>query len=129
MYGIRFVGVHFNYTYLFSLRQGTISHEDLDSFNLPMYFACPEEMRSAVKQNGCFGIEIMEYTPQQNPQPREFASMVKSGMGESLRHHFGEDVSDELVDSLSKKVEDNLDVFESENSGSLFVLLKRKTLE
>lgn len=107
--------------------QGTISEEKVDSFNLPLFNASFQHIEGVVKQNGCFTIEMVENIPQVKPQPKVFASTMRSGMEGMTKGHFGDEFNlDELFDLLSKKFEESLiSTFEQEKALALFVLLKR----
>ncbi|XP_039161297.1 probable S-adenosylmethionine-dependent methyltransferase At5g38100 [Eucalyptus grandis] len=41
------------------VKKGNISEERMDEFNLPMYYASPQEMKEAVERNGHFSIKKM----------------------------------------------------------------------
>ncbi|PKI46849.1 hypothetical protein CRG98_032787 [Punica granatum] len=43
-------------------KEGIIKESDVDSLNLPIYTATPQEMTELVNTNGCFDIERMELT-------------------------------------------------------------------
>ncbi|KAF3958060.1 hypothetical protein CMV_016989 [Castanea mollissima] len=43
-------------------KEGLISEAQVDTFNLPVYFASPKEMTQLVERNECFSIERMEIT-------------------------------------------------------------------
>ncbi|KAK4568665.1 hypothetical protein RGQ29_004174 [Quercus rubra] len=43
-------------------KEGLISEAQMDTCNLPVYFALPKEMTQLVERNGCFSIERMEKT-------------------------------------------------------------------
>ena len=110
------------------LKQGKINHEKLDSLNMQIYLASPEELEAVVKRNGCFSIEMMESQDQEKPQPKEFSSTIRGGTGGIIKEYFGleEETLDELFDLLQKKLEEHWSIiFESGNMINLFVLLKR----
>ncbi|PON82296.1 SAM dependent carboxyl methyltransferase [Trema orientale] len=108
--------------------KGKVSHEKLDSFNMPTYFASPEELEEFVKRNGCFSVEIMEIQEQERPEPKVLSSTIRGGIGGMIKEYFGleEDISDEIFDLFLKKLEEHSTfIFESGNAINLFVLLKR----
>ena len=110
------------------LKQGKITHEKLDSLNMQIYLASPEELEVVVKRNGCFSIEMMESQDQEKLQPKVLSSSIRGGMGEVIKEYFGleEETLDELFDLLQKKFEEHWSIiFESGNGINLFVLLKR----
>ncbi|GMN65685.1 hypothetical protein TIFTF001_034758 [Ficus carica] len=112
------------------VNKGKISSENVDSFNLPAYYASPQDVEAVVKRNGYFSIETIEHLPQQMPRSKEFASALRAGMGGTLKKQFGEEILDEFFDLLYKKFEENLSfIFESGKAISLFVLLKRIVTE
>ncbi|XP_062117954.1 loganic acid O-methyltransferase-like [Humulus lupulus] len=108
--------------------KGKISHEKLDAFNIPAYFASPLELETLVKQNGCFSIEIMESQDQVKPQPKVLSSTLRGGMGQYIKLYFGlqEEIVDQLFDLFVNKLEEQSSlIFDSGNAINLFVLLKR----
>ncbi|KAK7846216.1 putative s-adenosylmethionine-dependent methyltransferase, partial [Quercus suber] len=110
-------------------KKGIFSEEKVDIFNLPLYFASPQELEAAVERNGCFRLEKMEILPQEKPsgnfsRGKVLSSQVRAGMEGLFKNHFGEEIIDEFFDSVHKKLNE-LSKFESGNGGSLFILLKR----
>ena len=103
----------------------------MDSFNLPTYFASPQEVEAVVERNGCFHIERMEIVPQEIPngnsstsRGRVMSSHMRAGMSGIIKEHFGEEIIDELFDAVHKKLDESSQ-FESSNGTNMFVLLKR----
>ncbi|PON71871.1 SAM dependent carboxyl methyltransferase [Parasponia andersonii] len=108
---------------------GKISYEKVDLFNLPAYLASPHEMEAAVKQNGSFSVEIMEYLHQEKQQPEALASTKRAGFEGILKEHFGfgEETLGRLYHLVCKKFGQQSSTF-LESSGdamNLFVFLKR----
>ncbi|XP_050258148.1 loganic acid O-methyltransferase-like [Quercus robur] len=110
-------------------KKGTISEEKVDTFNLPTYFASPQEVEAIVERNGCFRLERMEILPQAIPsgnfsRGKVTSSQIRAGMEGMFKEHFGEEIIDELFDALHKKLDES-SIFESGNGSTLFVLLNR----
>lgn len=111
------------------MKQGIISEEKVDTFNLPTYFASPQEVEAIVERNGCFRLERMEILPQAIPsgnfsRGKVMSSHMRAGMEGMFKEHFGEEIIDELFDAFHKKLDES-SIFESGNGSSLFVLLNR----
>ena len=101
----------------------------MDTFNLPLYLASPQEVEAAVERNGYFRLEKMEILPQEKPsgnfsRGKVMSSQLRAGMEGMFKEHFGEEIIDELFDALHKKFDES-SVFESGNGSTLFVLLNR----
>ena len=105
-----------------------ISEEKVDSFNIPLYMACVQQVEEVVKRNGRFSIEIMESQSHENPPPRAFASVLRAGLEGLIIQHFGDEIDlDKLFDLYCKKCEElSLStLYEPEKAIILFILLKR----
>ncbi|KAJ8753705.1 hypothetical protein K2173_026381 [Erythroxylum novogranatense] len=113
------------------VRKGILSEEKVDSFNIPVYFASPPELELAVERNGCFSIEKMECLVQEKTQlsVHEKSKIVsfatRAGLEILLEEHFGQEIMDELFESLAERLE-NSPFFDVGDVYNLFVLLKRK---
>ncbi|KAK8522762.1 hypothetical protein V6N13_115716 [Hibiscus sabdariffa] len=101
---------HMASSFLDMAREGLVSEEEVDSFNLPIYTPSPEEMEAAVEKNGQFGIEILELTS--NPDAladgrvdmEAWVSHVRAANEGMFVKHFGDDVIDEMFDRVTKKL-------------------------
>ena len=118
-------------TVCISFMQGTVSEEKVDSFNVPMYCMSPQEVEAAVERNGCFSIESIENLPAVKPpdnvsKTQLFASHMRAAGEGLVKHHFGEEILDELFDLYQKKLEEQPSAVESGKSISFLVVLKRK---
>ncbi|KAL9231423.1 hypothetical protein vseg_006655 [Gypsophila vaccaria] len=88
--------------------KGVIEEEKVDSFNLPVYFPCKEEVHEIVLKEGSFVIDHLEvvYDDVQNKVKdaqtgAEFLAKVARSFSESLiSYHFGAQVWDDLYDVL-----------------------------
>ena len=88
--------------------QGLISEAQVDSFNLPLYFASPKEITQLVGRNGCFVIEKMEITCSRSrvdgPISAPALTMhLRAGLEGIISKHFGLEIIDELFDRFYKK--------------------------
>ncbi|KAH9615640.1 hypothetical protein KSS87_023648 [Heliosperma pusillum] len=114
---------------------GIIEEEKLDTFNLPVYFPCKEEIKEIVSKEGSFAIEHLEvvYDDVQNEIKNaelgaEFLAKVARSINESLiSYHFGAHVWDDLYDVLYKVIFNNLeaDVDPSDIFNIVIVLRKK----
>ncbi|KAL3716303.1 hypothetical protein ACJRO7_007981 [Eucalyptus globulus] len=116
------------------VKKGTISEERMDEFNLPMYYASPQEMKEAVERNGRFSIkkmvELVEGLVEAYPLTgKMIASQMRAALVGLLKEkmQFGEEMLDELFDSFGWK-HDESSIFELVRESSItFVLLERST--
>lgn len=109
-----------------------MSEEKVDSFNVPMYYSCPSELKTIIERNEHFSIERMEKLN----NPKKHLSMpnlqmrvlyLRAALEGLLQKHFGAEIVDELFARFSKKVAESSFFLNPENQKSmvLFVLLKR----
>ncbi|CAL5339016.1 unnamed protein product [Camellia sinensis] len=116
------------------VKAGSISEDELDSFNLPLYSPSPDEMNQLVEKNGCFSIERMELT---NPAAKTDGASInipalimhlRAGFEAVLTKHFGKKIVEELFErTLNKSAVISSQFEASLKIGSqLFLVLKRK---
>ncbi|KAF5174944.1 Paraxanthine methyltransferase [Thalictrum thalictroides] len=116
---------------------GLVSEDKVHSFNLPIYFASPQELEDLVEINGCFTIKSM--IPIMTNQMKNNITIldynlcilhIRVGVEHLIVEHFGSEIIDELFNRFSEKVaaesqfvfkQDYLDNFVEQ-----FVLLRRK---
>ena len=126
--------------------QGLIEEEKLDSFDLPMFRPCLEEVRSEVVREGSFQIELLELLKSSEMFSKEemaaisgsasgkeahmktFAKAMRTTMENLLKYHFGEEVMEMLFEryreTMAKKVIKSID---STSKGEfLNIVLERK---
>ncbi|KAK3406063.1 hypothetical protein EUGRSUZ_K02252 [Eucalyptus grandis] len=116
------------------VKKGNISEERMDEFNLPMYYASPQEMKEAVERNGHFSIkkmvELFEGSAEAYPLTRKTIASSWRAVLEGLlkeKMQLGEEMLDELFDLFTRK-HDESSIFEFVRESSFtFVLLKRST--
>ncbi|OMO72378.1 SAM dependent carboxyl methyltransferase [Corchorus olitorius] len=116
-----------------SYLQEIISESLVDSFNLPVYFASPKEMKEIIERNGNFSIERMETT---NPLSKLSVQLgaqpctihLRAGLEGIISKHFGNKIIDELFDRFTRKTEEHSYMLNaSYSSGTqLFIVLTRK---
>ncbi|KAL3824324.1 hypothetical protein ACJIZ3_020353 [Penstemon smallii] len=114
------------------------SQEKVDSFNFPLHFTNPQELKAIIERNQNFNIERME-TLNNIPGKRTLtsvnarASFYRAAFEGLLINHFGSEIIfiDELFDLYSNKVLDASSRFldpDNDKSIIIFVLLKRKVI-
>ena len=89
-----------------------ISEEQVDTFNIPIYSASPEEVTVLVEKNGCFTVESMELMdptawlkrPMNVEDVRHWMVCIKATMGSLFINHFGEHLLDDVFDRLTVKL-------------------------
>ncbi|CAN7053500.1 hypothetical protein IGI04_028401 [Brassica rapa subsp. trilocularis] len=92
--------------------QGLISEEQVDSFNIPIYSASPEEVAALVEKNGCFSVESMELMdpttwlkrPMDVEDVRQWMVCIKATMGSLFINHFGDHLLDDIFDRLTARL-------------------------
>ncbi|XP_073136755.1 loganic acid O-methyltransferase-like [Henckelia pumila] len=113
-------------------KKGTLSEAKVDSFNFPLYFTIPQELRAMIERNRSFSIERTEILN----NPGKLSVTSSSARSTYLRavfegllvNHFGSEIMDELFDRYTKKLEASPIFADPSNEKSIiiFVLLKRK---
>lgn len=112
--------------------QGTLSEAKVDSFNFPLYFPVPQELKAIIDKNQSFTIERTEIL--NNPGKLTLTSFSARSMylravfEGLLMNHFGSEIMDELFERYTKKLEASPIFADPSNEKSIiiFVLLKRK---
>ncbi|VVA94450.1 unnamed protein product [Arabis nemorensis] len=116
--------------------QGLISEEQVDTFNIPIYSASPEEVRILVETNGSFTVESMELMDptawlkreMTMEDVRQWMLCIEATMGSLFNNHFGEHLLDDIFDRLTAKLVGLTEKIESSyrEKVMLFFALKRK---
>ncbi|KAK4410196.1 Loganic acid O-methyltransferase [Sesamum angolense] len=112
-------------------KKGGVSEAKIDSFNFPIYFSFPEELKAIIVRNGSYNIERMEML--ENPGKHTLscanarASFHRATLEGLLIDHFGCEITDELFDRYAHKLQvASPAVLHPDNDKSIliFVLLK-----
>uniref|UniRef100_A0A7N0UAT4 S-adenosylmethionine-dependent methyltransferase At5g38100 n=1 Tax=Kalanchoe fedtschenkoi TaxID=63787 RepID=A0A7N0UAT4_KALFE len=113
-------------------KQGIISEEKVDTFNLPLYYTRPKELKELILRNGSFSIERMEILNNKKehvtmPNVERRTLFLRACFEGLFGQHFGYNIVDELFDRYAKKVVVSSFYLKPENQKTLmlFVLLKR----
>ncbi|XP_031379037.1 loganic acid O-methyltransferase-like isoform X1 [Punica granatum] len=111
-------------------KEGIIKESDVDSLNLPIYTATPQEMTELVNTNGCFDIERMELTASRSKirgsiNAQAWMMHLRAGLEGIISKHFGTEIIDELFDRFLQKVAGRLE-WSFQEITQLLVVLKRK---
>ncbi|XP_010531662.1 PREDICTED: probable S-adenosylmethionine-dependent methyltransferase At5g38780 [Tarenaya hassleriana] len=116
--------------------EGLVTEDQIDTFNLPIYHASPEEVRDSVEKNGSFTIEIMELMDpsawlkwrMNSEDVREWTRCIRATMGTFFITQFGEYVTEEILERLTTRLIDVTDKLEDSYREKimLFFALKRK---
>ncbi|KAL5706687.1 gibberellin A4 carboxyl methyltransferase [Ranunculus cassubicifolius] len=116
-------------------QEGLVSEAKLHSFNLPIFYASPQELEDLVRRNGCFSIEKMVTLDNQMKHSitcddYELCIMhIRVGTELLIKEHFRSEIVDELFDRFTEKVaEKSHYIFKHtfmDNWVEQFVLLKR----
>lgn len=114
------------------MRQGVISEDKVDSFNLPQYHPSTEELEMVIEMNNSFTIErigALNHPLRNVPFDVKMTSaQVRAIMEGMLKEHFGDEIMDELFELYTKKLADNYLVFDKEirRDVDFCLVLKRK---
>lgn len=113
-----------------------ISEEQVDSFNIPIYSASPEEVTFLVEKNDCFAVELMELLDPTAwlkramtvEDVRQWMLCIKATMGSLFINHFSDHLLDDIFDRLTAKLVGLTEKVESSyrEKVMLFFALKRK---
>ncbi|OMO73342.1 SAM dependent carboxyl methyltransferase [Corchorus olitorius] len=115
---------------------GLIKQENVNSFNLPLYFANAKEVVGIVEGNGYFSIEkiqeLNKYFSTMGTTTIDMQSFITSNVRAVvegvMNEHFGHKIVDELFRSFPKKLDNCNFISDDEfcKDVDLFILLKRK---
>ncbi|KAH7843294.1 hypothetical protein Vadar_014902 [Vaccinium darrowii] len=116
------------------VKMGVISEEKLDSFNLPLYLPCIEEVKMVIEMNKFFTIEkicTLSHPSNNNSTPldiRRTCADVRAIKENLVKDHFGSENMDQLFDLLFQNYQKNQILFDkvARQDVYLFALLKRK---
>jgi hypothetical protein len=100
---------------------------------MPVYHMSSEEVEAAVDGNGCFSIERMEELPPvvvgelgSLPKSQIMTSGLRAATEGLIKAHFGDAISNDIFDSVRKKLDHQVSFTEFSNPTNFFALLKRK---
>ncbi|KAI3463741.1 hypothetical protein Pfo_020404 [Paulownia fortunei] len=110
-------------------KKGLIDEEKVDEFNVPAYFASPQELEEVIKQNGRFSIERMESLPEVKAadiplSPQDVSLTIRAITEELIREQFGHEILDEVFSLFPEKLVNAADNNVSASALNLFMLLK-----
>ncbi|XP_021296780.1 probable S-adenosylmethionine-dependent methyltransferase At5g38780 [Herrania umbratica] len=114
------------------MSHGLISKEKVKSFNLPIYYASPDEIEKLIQDNGCFSIVRMETFPGNGKHiynSQMWTLIVRAAFEAIISNNFGSEMVEELFELYNKKHMDNVSIFSRDDVISLLhlnVVLKRK---
>ncbi|KAL3618145.1 hypothetical protein CASFOL_038466 [Castilleja foliolosa] len=111
---------------------GRVSAAKLDTFNFPIYYATPQQLKAIFSSNQSFTIERMEIL--RNPgkhtvlDVKSRAAAMRAVHGKLLTDHFGSEIVDELFEVYVEKLAAT-PIFENpdnDKTNVVLVVLKRK---
>ncbi|KAI3839139.1 hypothetical protein MKX03_032769 [Papaver bracteatum] len=114
-------------------KMNIVDEAKVDSFNFPVYFTSPKQVKEVVERTGYFTAERLEKLETVFPQSSSVVQIISNHtralVEEIIKQHFGlsDNALHKLFDLYSKKLVDSLSVFtESEDkSFQMFLVLKR----
>ncbi|KAI3850721.1 hypothetical protein MKW98_030781 [Papaver atlanticum] len=109
-----------------------VDQAKVDSFNLPVYFTSPKQMKELVERTGCFTIKRLERLETVFPRASSGAQIIskhtRAIVEEIIKQHFGfsDNDLDKLFDLYSKRLVDSLSIFTKieDTSFQMFLVLK-----
>ncbi|OMP04081.1 SAM dependent carboxyl methyltransferase [Corchorus olitorius] len=115
------------------IEMGIVSEEKIDTFNLPIYYTSPKELRGIIERNGCFSIEKLDTLdiPKQHitmPDLIHRALYMRAVLEALIEKHFGVEIIDQLFEIYATKLSKS-PIFlnpDDQKMTALFVLLKPK---
>ncbi|KVI04386.1 SAM dependent carboxyl methyltransferase [Cynara cardunculus var. scolymus] len=112
-------------------KQGKIAEETVESLNIPIYYASPQELEEIVDRNGCFTIERMEglahiAEPETKHAAGRLGMGIRVGVEGIFKGHLQDEMIDELFESYTKKLEQAPSMYSSGGAAILYSVLRRK---
>ncbi|KAL1543979.1 gibberellin A4 carboxyl methyltransferase [Salvia divinorum] len=81
------------------VKEGVLSQERVDSFNIPVVLPRIEDIRRLVEKNGCFEIVKMEMVEAESATDGETETAVmhlRAGLEGTLTNHFGNEIVEQV---------------------------------
>ncbi|CAA7049398.1 unnamed protein product [Microthlaspi erraticum] len=113
-------------------REGRIKEEDVDSFNLPIYYTTPKELEDIIRSNRELKIDKMEILEGMDahdtmPDLNSRVLYLRAALDGLIRTHFGHQILDDLFDRYSLKLAHSSFILNPQTHKSImiFTLLTR----
>ncbi|KAK0575847.1 hypothetical protein LWI29_008119 [Acer saccharum] len=102
--------------------EGLVEEEKVDSFNIPYYAPCPEELKLEIQKQGSFvvdrleafeidwdgGFEDMNCPFRAASRGQRVAKTIRAVVESMVEYHFGKNIMDDLFQRYADLVEDHL---------------------
>ncbi|KAJ4821914.1 hypothetical protein Tsubulata_017062 [Turnera subulata] len=124
------------------VKEGLVSQEKVEAFNIPMYYTPVKELESFLGKNGDFRLEriyaiqsdtLEDLQRRINIEPTipivasSATSAVRAFMEEAIKKHVGEEIVDSVFERFTKKFSQNYcQLAEKQTLTNISVILKRK---
>lgn len=107
-----------------------MEEQKVDSLNIPIYYASPQELEEIINRNGCFTIERKEELPHiSEPETKHAAGLLATGIRVGVeavfKGHMEDETIDELFEYYGKRLEQVPSSYSSGGASILFWVLKR----
>nr|XP_043621474.1 S-adenosyl-L-methionine:benzoic acid/salicylic acid carboxyl methyltransferase 3-like [Erigeron canadensis] len=130
-------------TLLDMAKQGLVKESDVDSFNMPYYNPCEDEIRDVIEKEGSFSLDVVstfrgnwdaldkDYTSTKASSElsirhgKNTAKMVRACLEPLLAIHFGSSVIDKLFENYGKRVAEHLAVEKTRHYNIAISLTKK----
>ncbi|KAG7591745.1 S-adenosyl-L-methionine-dependent methyltransferase [Arabidopsis thaliana x Arabidopsis arenosa] len=113
-------------------REGVIKEEEVDSFNLPIYYPTPKELEDIIRSNGELKIDKMETLGSMGaqdtmPDLQSRVLYLRAVLEGLVRTHFGHQILDDLFDRYALKLAHSSFILQPQTHKSImiFALLSR----
>lgn len=120
--------------------QGLIQETDINSFNMPQYYACEEEVRDIVRNQGSFSLDILntfkinwdpyddDYTNvkalNDSDHGKRVAKFIRAAAEPILTAHFGNSAMDLVFKNFEKNVNAHLAIEKTRSTNIVISLTK-----
>ncbi|KAH7567235.1 hypothetical protein ACOSQ2_011271 [Xanthoceras sorbifolium] len=102
--------------------EGLVEVEKVDSFNVPYYAPCPEELKLEIQKEGSFAVDPLEafeidwdggFDDMNSPfravsRGQRVAKTIRAVVESMLEYHFGKNIMDDLFQRYAELVQDHL---------------------
>ncbi|KAJ4841373.1 hypothetical protein Tsubulata_033356, partial [Turnera subulata] len=116
-------------------KEGLISEEKLEAFNLPIYSPTIPELEAVLQRNAYFSVERISLLIR-NPMPSTSPSIIqplskstRAIFQELIRQQFGDHIVDSVFERYPKKLSENLHKFkDKQETLNIFIMASKETI-
>ncbi|KAK9700031.1 hypothetical protein RND81_08G212500 [Saponaria officinalis] len=132
------MGTHIYQALARLVSKGVITEEKLESFNMPVYFPCKEEVEDIIKEEGSFEIENMKVTidvaasdliKDNQLRAEAIGKFMRCILETLISYHFGAQIWDTLPTEHNQVILEHLNSDNNEYYNVHFTILLKKKLD